>query len=219
MTEHPPGTIIVVSDDLSRYTAFTMAFLAVQKPIGSVSQWVTSVNVARNLNEGIAHMRGEWVWLMGDDHVFAPDTLMRLLAHNIPVVGPLCLHRKPPCEPIVYRSQSADGKFHYWPRTELPGTGMVRVAGTSGAGLLVRKLVLDAVGAPWFRHGRLDEEDISEDLDFQQRVREAGFAIYTDLDTWIGHIGPGAIWPLWTSDGWQAAVDMDCRIPQITQEA
>lgn len=217
-SKHPPGTILVVSDDLSRYTAFTLSFLAVEKPVGSVSSWVTSVNVVRNLNQGIRHMVGDWVWLLGDDHVFAPDTLMKLLAHEIPVVGVVCCHRKPPCAPIIFRKQTEDGKFHYWPPAEIPPSGLVRVAGCAGPGLLVRKPVLDAVGDPWMRAGVLSQEDISDDLYFQQRIRQAGFPLYVDLDTWIGHIGPGAVWPRRTAEGWSAWVDMRCAIPGVSQE-
>lgn len=217
--QHPPGTIVVISGDLSRYSSFAMSFCAVEKPMGSSSSWITSADIVDNLNTSVQHMTGEWIWILGDDHVFAPETLMRLLAHNLPAVFPVCCHRKPPFAPIIFREQTADGQYQYWPPAELPETGLLQVAGGSGAGFLVRKYVLDAIGDPWFQAGGITGRRLEEDTYFQQRIRQTGFPIHCDLDTWIGHIGPGAIWPRQTSDeGWSAWVDMSCSVPGLSRE-
>jgi len=196
-----------------------MSLLSLQTPPDCKIAWVASVNVARNLNIGIEMMHGEWVWMLKDAHVFAPDTLLRLLRHEVPVVGALCCHRRPPCLPIVYREQTVDGRYRSWPPAELPETGLVKVVGTAGAGLLVQKQVLDAVGQPWFTHSGGPGDDVSEDLSFQQRLRQAGYDIYVDVSTSIGHMGPGAVWPHWDADrgGWGAVIDMSCAIPQESQ--
>ena len=91
---HPPGTVGVLSGDLTRY-AWAMASLRhLLLPPGSQLTWVTGNWVSVAVNRIIASLRPEdaWVCLLTDDNPCEPDMLLRLLDHGVPLVAPLvCL--------------------------------------------------------------------------------------------------------------------------------
>ena len=49
------------------------------------------------LDEGYSHL-----WFMDDDHAFPPQMLTKLLAHDKPLVTPICLTRVHPFNPVQY---------------------------------------------------------------------------------------------------------------------
>ena len=77
------GTIGVISSDLGRYSDFSLSMCVLLKPEDARIIWTKSVDVVGNCNQICRKMLGEWLWLMGDDHVFNPDILVRLLEHNV----------------------------------------------------------------------------------------------------------------------------------------
>ena len=97
-------------------------------------------------------MRGDWLWIMGDDHLFDPDILNRLLARELDVVVPLVAKRMPPFEPVIF-SRLVDAEGHVYKKyryEQLPTSGLLEVPVAGTAGMLVRRPVLNAVGDPWF---------------------------------------------------------------------
>ena len=208
MQEHPPGTILITGSDLSRYTAFSLSLIGMHRPAGTVVSWITGANIAKNLNDGLDMLHGEWVWRIDDDQVFTPSTLMRLLAHDVDLVAPLVMHRKPPFEPVAYREQQPDGKFLPWAMTDIPQYGLHPVAATGGSGLLIRRRVFEALEKPYFEIGQLKSDDLSEDLYFHQKARAAGFQAWLDVETSLGHLTPMVVWPLrGETEGWVPFVD------------
>lgn len=213
---YPPGTIIIVSGYLQRYTAFSQSLVSLATPPGTKLSWSSGVNIAGNLNKAIERSEGEWIWIMGDDHIFAPDILLRLLNHDVDVVSPLVLMRQRPYAPIVFKRDLPDGTFEFWQGPDLPPGGLHQVAAASGAGMLVRRHVLDALDEPYFELGQIRTTEMSEDMFFYRKVREKGFKVYIDLDTLMGHITPAALWPRQTGDGgWEIKVDPECSIPGV----
>jgi hypothetical protein len=204
----------MISAYLTRYAHAMMSLVTLTTPAGSRIAWSTGVDIAANINQGIANMIGEWVWIMGDDHNYAPDTLLRLLAHDVDVVTPLCLNRGAPYWPLVFRRELDDGAFEPWPQAEMPLGGLHEVAAGSGAGILIRKHVLDALEPPYFEAGKIRQDQLGEDLYFFHKVRDKGFKVYVDFDTAIGHITPTALWPVrLTSGRWDIVVDPSCNLP------
>lgn len=213
-----PGTICVASGDLARYSRFCNSMMQVEAPPDTRTAWACGLNVAANFNHCIRNMTGEWVWIMGDDHVFAPDTLMRLLAHDVDVVVPVVIRRQPPFIPVLFKqrppnSVSPMGTFPYIKWSELPQHGLIgpeqglHVAGS--AGMLIRKRVLDQIGDPWFEVGQCGREVINEDAHFCEKLATLGIPLYADLDTWMGHVTPMTIWPSRSANGaWTTAIDM-----------
>lgn len=207
--DFPPGTVGVVGSDLARYSEFAISLSGVtaKLPPGSKLIWTRSVDVSGNCNQIIRDMKGEWVWIMGDDHVFPPETLLRLLAHDVDVVVPHCLKRTPPWPPVVYSHQDEDG---WYVAADLPLEGLTEVHAAGSAGMLIKKHVLDALEDPWFRPAP-DAAGLNEDLYFCQKVREAGFTIYCDPAVAIGHIALHTVWPGPTDEGWETHLAHDAN--------
>ena len=215
MIQHPPGTICIISGELTRYWQFTASLFRMRAPTGSARAWARSCNIAENLNECIRAMRGEWAWFIGDDHDWPADIIPRLLDHNVDVVSPVVLKRKSPFTPVVYRRESRPGFFERIDLDELPTSGLIEVEAASVAGMLVRKSVLAAVGDPWFRAGQIDPQKTGEDLDFCKRVRAAGFAIHVDCDMTMDHLTPVAIRPRVINGRWMVEIDLDGVVTQL----
>lgn len=200
----PAGTVGVVSSDLARYTKFSISLQFLVTPPNTKLDWQTGINVALSCNRVLERMHGEWVWIMGDDHVFAPHTLLRLLDRNVDVVVPLCAYRRPPFAPVVF-SGEVDGKPGNWKVLnwiDFNGkTGLQEVYVAGSAGMLIRKNVIQALSDPWFEVGQERSDGLNEDITFCKKVRAAGFKIYVDLDTVIGHIGQITVWPRRSENG------------------
>jgi len=204
------GTIGVLSSDLSRYADFSVALMHCQKPDGTKLIWTKGADVVGNMNRMFENMQGDWLWIMGDDHLFSSDLLMRLLEHDVDVVVPHCLKRQPPYDPVVYSGELGEdeaGHPIYVGHTDMPESGLVPVYACGSAGMLVRRHVFDALETPgraMFRsHGGLNE-----DLTFCADLREAGFQIYCDPSALLGHIGLVSVWPQFRDGNWQIQLDL-----------
>lgn len=196
---HPPGTVAIISHELSRYADFSISLLALKAPGGSALNWHKGVEIAAGLNNIIRDMIGEWLWILGDDHTFGPDILLDLLNDQVDIVTGLCPRRTFPYYPVVYLTD--DGKlFGQASWAHIPPFQLFEVAGAGNAGMLIRKPVLDAIGDPWFVAGKTTEEMIGEDLYFCRRAREKGFKVHVDSRRPIGHMTPVTLWPGWDSD-------------------
>lgn len=188
------GTIGVMSGELC-HADFALSLLHHQTPNHTKLLWTKSVDIVGNMNSMVRGMQGDWLWIMGSDHVMDFDLLPRLLKHDVDIVVPLCLKRSPPYDPVVYSHQNEKDEYVV---ADLPEAGLVRIHAAGTAGMLVRKRVFDAIGDPWFEsYGGLNE-----DLTFCRKAREAGFAIWCDPSARLGHISQVSVWPMW--DGEQA---------------
>jgi hypothetical protein len=202
------GTIGVISSDLARYSDFCLAMSILAKPDDTRIIWTKTTDVVGNCNTICRRMIGEWVWLMGDDHVFNPDILLRLLEHDVDIVVPLVFTRTPPYKPVVMKAPHGfdeHGHLEYevaW----LPESGLHEVYAAGSAGMLIRRHVLEAMADPWFA---TDGKGLNEDFAFCRRAREAGATIYCDVDVQMGHIAPHTIWPEHRDGGWQPNLILD----------
>lgn len=191
-----PGTVGVVSGELSRYSIFSMALLNLLSYSGELIShfdWMTGSNVTGNCNDLARRMQGDWLWLIGDDHVFHPDLLERLVMHDVDVVVPLCLQRSAPYPHVVYEGEDhdADVEGTHILHTSMPEEGLFEIYASGQAGMLIKKHVLDEIGEPWFEtYGRQNE-----DLEFCRKIRNAGFKIHCDASALLGHIAQVIVWP------------------------
>jgi GT2 family glycosyltransferase len=200
------GTIGVCSGEVVRYADFCQALTILGKPDATRLIWAKTSDIAGNCNMIFRNFKGDWVWLIGDDHVFDPAILLRLLAHDVDVVVPLCLKRSPPYDPVVYSHQNADG--HYVGQTDMPEHGLVEVYACGQAGMLIRREVIEAIEDPWFEmHG-----GPNEDLNFCAKVRDAGFRLWCDLDSLLGHMASHTVWPAYREEGWHADLHVDHQL-------
>ncbi len=212
-TDYPAGTIIVPVGVTARFSVFPICLTGLSAPFGTTAEWGLGINVASNLNQAISRAKGDWVFIMGDDHLFASDVLLRLLAHQVPIVSPICLRRMPPYTPLVYRDQLPDGRGTQWDPETLPTTGLHSVYWASMSGVLIQRSVLDAIPYPWFEVGQMVSDELSEDVYFAKKCRDRGIPWHVDCDTVIGHITPTCLWPVVQEGRWAMTLDPTCSIP------
>lgn len=203
MSTHPPGAVIVMAAEAPRHTDFWFALGALKEalPLGSGVLGMPGVEICRNLNVSVwTALDGgaAWVWIIGDDHLFEPDIVTRLLDHGKDIVVPNCLHRGATPRPVVFDAHPGP---RFTQRDCDGAAGLIRVDGAGSAGMLVRRAVFEAVPQPWFEMGRLESDLHGEDLWFSHKARAAGFETYCDLETHLGHKTPVTLWPHRTEDG------------------
>jgi hypothetical protein len=207
----PRGVMVgVTSGELARFSSFTTSLIGVMGtlPPGSGMVWAKGVDVSGNCNQlcrkTLAGNYG-WLWVMGDDHDFPPDTVLRLLEHDVDVIVPHCLKRYPPWTPVVFSHQNDDDAYVV---ADLPESGLVEIHAAGSAGMLIRREVLEAIGDPWFTPSP-DAAGLNEDLHFCQKAREAGFRIWCDPEIPLGHIALHTVAPKWEGGQWHPEIVHD----------
>jgi len=154
-------------------------------------------DIADARNSAVLQAIGDWIWFIDTDMIFAPQTLERLLAHDVDLVQVLCLMRHPPHAPLLYQDSATE-------RVPVP-TGsprLVEVQSLGAGGTLYRKRVFESMVGPWFE-GIIGREDTS----FAQKAREKGFRLWVDLATPVGHLTPIIVWPQYQAGSWSVRYD------------
>ena len=190
-TGHAAGTLVLAAGS-PRHHEFIESVSNLHVPVGTTYQVVQSCDVAANFNKGVRRMTGEWVWFLGDDHEFAPDTLLRLLAHRMDVVVPITPCKQPFGYPFVLHGR--DGWWHddlqtySWQELSSGGLKPLPKGDFVGqAGMLVRKPVLDALGDPWFKCGKFSGGRLQEDMWFCRELQGLGYTVWIDQDLIFDH--------------------------------
>jgi hypothetical protein len=199
------GTIAICASDTGRYTLFTVSLMRLKHPPNTIPDWGISAFIpgARNSLVKRALERGaEWVLFLDDDHVWTDDHLMQLLAHDEMIVGSLYFRRQPPFAPLAFSHMDDDGTYTAIDLSKLPAEGLLKVHAVGTAGLLVRSEVFRAIEPPWFEWGKVDNWEAGEDIIFCEKARDAGFDVYVDLGSQLGHMCPSAIWPTYVDQEW-----------------
>jgi hypothetical protein len=172
--------------------------------IFSVSSSDLPLSRTRLLQQAIGWQARFALWL-DTDHVFPPQSLLRLLAHGLPLVGLNQARRTEPTGPVVTRLRSDGSLEHVWTTEELAKAGKVEeVAHVGLAFTLLDMNVLHQVkahvekGEGWANwepfERRRDPASgalMGEDASFMAQLREAGVKIWVDhgLSWQVGHIG------------------------------
>jgi hypothetical protein len=199
--EHPSGHIGIATGFLGRYREFDYCMARTETPQGSSYQYYMSVDVCQNFNLMVRHLiknpRFQWLWILGDDHLWDANLLLRLLDRQVDAIVPLCCRRLSPYYPILHTSLEKGCVGIEDPWTELKGkTGLFEWKGTTGnAGLLVRRHVFEAMTDPYFENGQNAKGVGASDLHFWHKLLAHGFKPVIDLDNIIGHITHTSVWP------------------------
>lgn len=205
-TGHEPGTVVIPGASLARYAEFWISLESLKVPFGTKMVCSRGADIPFQLNEGIRQMTGSWVWVLGDDHTFEPDLLLKLLSRNLDVVLPVVPRRDAPFCPVILHGPISN-KMRRYSWRELPTTGLFQlpkddICGQAGA--LIRKPILDQLGDPWFQCGQVDPGRLQEDIHFIQRVHDLEIPIYIDCDQVMPHIANITITPQRHNGKWYA---------------
>jgi hypothetical protein len=201
----------ISSGEIARWAIFYDSLMHVDLPAGVDMEFIQARGavISENRN-GIAEIALKrnctHVWYVDDDQVFAPDTLARLLAHDLDIVSGLYLQREPPFHPHVYDEEDEAG-FCKWRSLREFEAGLVSVKATGAGCLLVKREVFEAMERPWWRLGQITMDGWGDDLNWCHRAREAGFSVWCDLGIMVGHQTSLTVWPIYapTTGQWTTA--------------
>lgn len=148
----------------------------------------------------------EWLFLTNDDHVYPPDTILRLLSHNKDYVTGVYLKKQIPFDPILYESIDENGRLVPKLFKRFEG-GLVPIVASGDGCLLIRRKVLETIPYPWWEMSDPASPDlITQDLIFSKKVRDAGFEMYADLDAVVGHLAITLVSPERTDADWKTVI-------------
>jgi hypothetical protein len=177
------GTIAVCAGEHGRWSMFSAALDLLERPAGTVTRWHIGGLIAVNRTEAVREMVGGWAFFVDDDIMVRPDTLTRLLAHDVPVVSAAVCNRR------MVSQLSA-----HWPdgsRVPFDAGGLVEVGFVSTSALLIRREAFDEVGRVFrFDQSRLEIDGTIEGEDYEwcRRAQAAGVPLRIDLEAPVGHI-------------------------------
>ncbi len=198
--EYSRGVVGIASSFLGRYREFDICVKDMIAPPGTYVEWALGVNIAKNFNDMARKMLSsneyQWLWILGDDHVFTSDLLINLLDRDVDMITPFCLRRAEPFDTVVHECH--DKGYGRIPKANFNNaSGIFDVTDftVGNAGTLIRRKVFETIPAPWFENGKSHPEVGGSDLYFCEKVRQAGFKMWLDLDNLIGHVTHAVVWP------------------------
>lgn len=131
--------------------------------------------------------------MLDGDHVFPQDTIDRLIAHEVGVVGALAVWRNPPYTPC-FMFRASDGRLHAGAMWEEDAVLIPCTVVGTGA-IAIRRYVFDmledaGVRPPFFRYHYDDEmtQFPSEDAYFGAMCESAGISHHCDVTLEIPHL-------------------------------
>lgn len=194
-SRHPGGTVAIVASDRPRYFELVDALVGTRVPAGTHYNRITNYNVATGRNLALDQAKGDWIWFIDDDHMWGPDTLLRLLDHDVDVVGPLVARRFPPFKPQVFSrfdpDSFEDNVLHTWETLQMHldlGTTLLDVVAMGTPGLLVKRHVWEALQPYPFEWPCKDSNKAGEDTWFTWKAHRAGFKVCVDLTVPFPHL-------------------------------
>ena len=145
---------------------------------------VRNTVVQKALDLGCTHL-----WLCDSDQKYPQNTLIKLIEHNLDVVGAKVHRRWPPYEPVMYRYDICYPHYNDVPDEEwINSRGLIEVDSVGTGCLLVKADVFKNVKYPWFKFDEIDGRPIGEDVYFAHKVRELGYKIFVDTSINVGHV-------------------------------
>ena len=169
---------------------FAADFMALQLPTDTKVFWQvrTMIDTARNklVEKVLADKSITHLLMIDDDMTFESDMLIKMLAHDVDIIGALAFKRTDDFRPCVYKlKEGTDDHFSILPTTfqevDIVGTG----------GMLIKRHVLEKIKVPHFETWYAKDgtnKHWSVDFDFCMKAKAAGFKIQFDTEIQMGHI-------------------------------
>lgn len=142
------------------------------------------------LNTDCTHL-----FFIDSDVVPPEDALEELIAPDLPVISGLYKAMKQdkdgnlvPKWTVYTYGQDENGDYGLM--TAADGRGICQISRAGAGCLIIRRDVLEAIGAPWFRF-QYDEKGnmhIGEDIAFCANVERVGFSVYAHFDVRCKHL-------------------------------
>jgi FkbM family methyltransferase len=163
-----------------------------------------NIDQVRNLIADWVVRGFDYLFSVDSDIAFAPDTLSRLLAHDVDVVSGLYIQRKPGQHILEVYEPNGHGGVVNIPYGKIAGLGLVPIASCGFGCVLVKAHVMRAIPYPHFKyHSAIDHNHtVSEDVDFCRKATDKGFKLYADATIHCKHIG-------------QTSFTVDATLPRV----
>jgi len=144
------------------------------------------VDQVRNLIADWVVRGFDYLFAIDHDVTFPPDTLKKLLEHDVDLVSGVYRQRLEPQAIEIYDLLQKRMTIE-----QIHGKSIAEIGGCGFGCVLVKKEVMASVGYPQFEyHPALDHNNtISEDTDFCKKVMDKGFKLWCDPSILCGHIG------------------------------
>lgn len=200
----------VATAETARRAAFYDYLMALKQPMGTMLSFVHGQSIARGrnlivrqaLDNGCSH-----IFFLDDDTTFEPDTLIKLICHNVDMVTGLHLMRNYPHRPLIFDYFNNKGEAHIRYLDD-DDSGLIKIAGSGLGCCLLKCKVFSRLEEPWFRLGEVVKDDLGEDLGFFNRAVNIGLQHYVDLDCLIGHMASTTVRPHRNANGmWMTTYD------------
>lgn len=205
----PAGTVAVLfSSESGRYSSLFKNLNDLKVPDGTVKTfWRGDRDVVlNNAVEDALNGHSYWIWFVSEDHAFEPDLLEKLLSRDQPIVAPVVIESATPFSAMAWTDIGAKGPVPLLLNEVVGPASMVEVRGSTVTGMLVRRAVFEAMGAPWFRRTQSLTENVSEDQHFCERARDLGFQTYLDTSSRLATLSGASVMPTHKGDRWELAV-------------
>ena len=126
------------------------------------------------------YKEAEYLFFVDDDMLFPPNALVKLLAHQEPIVGGLYFARQAPYLPIAYRHV----EDNQWIAVTKYQAGLQEVDAIGTGCLLIRRDVLEKLERPWFEFS----DRMGEDMYFCDKAKQLGYKVLLDGDVKCKHL-------------------------------
>lgn len=141
--------------------------------------------------EEAREQRCDYLFFFDDDMIMMPDLFERLFRHQKDIVAALAFARLYPYNPVIYNLTSGyDGmeKKEYYINITVnryPKDQLVECDAVGFGAVLIDMKTLEKIPKYWF----MTTSGAGEDIHFCQQAKKAGFRVFMDTSTKIGHLG------------------------------
>lgn len=172
---------------------FTSSLMGLQLLHDTRVIWMVKsmIDTSRNniVQETLKNLTYTHLLMIDDDMTFEPDFALKLLKHDVDIVGALAFKRRPGYQPCVYKQNQEDKNYYpilpkVFQEVDIVGTG----------GILIKIDVLKKIKFPWFQTFYDKKgKHLSVDFDFCIKAKKEGFKIFVDPEVEMGHIGDSEV--------------------------
>lgn len=213
--------IAVPTQEMARRADFYDYVNMLEKPNGTVMTFAHGQSPGRNRNLAIEQAIAQnctHVFFIDDDCYLRPDSLMRLLKHDVDMVSGLYMMRNYPHLPLIFDYTDEKGRCRHDWLTD-GKSGLIEVVATGLGATLIKIEVFKTMvekelvkrGAEneprWVNLGELEPDHWCDDIGFFHRARAAGFKLHCDLDCVVGHAASAIVWPHNVNGKWHVVYD------------
>lgn len=142
------------------------------------------------LGELALDINADFLYMIDDDMLAPADIFERLYRHNVDIVAALAFTRYAPHKPVIYTLKSGydpvQRKEYYcnYPVLNYPRNTLVQCDAVGFGAVLIKTRVLKEIKKPWF----MTTSGAGEDIHFCHQAIKAGFKVYMDTSTKLGHM-------------------------------